>query len=358
MRRQGGRRVLALLLVLASSATVLSACDGPGGSRIKVALILKEFTNPYWISMEAAAKTEAAKSDMYLQVSAGTTDDDTYSQIQEVDEAIAEGVKGIIITPNGNAVDTALDQAKTYGITVVVLDTAPDPPSTADVTYATDNEQAGSLIGSWLATKLDGKAADIALLDDLGDQVLSVDVSRDHGFLKGMGIPVGNPNMNGGEPKSGKYSGGKGGSYKVSCQLPTEGAETGGQSAMETCLSKDPNINAVYAINEPAAEGATKALKAAGKNNVTVVAVDGGCAALPFVKNGAIGATAGQYPDKMAQLGVAAVAKFARTGQRPKNQSGQDFVNTGTKLYTDDPQHGVASLTTSKASKICWGNSS
>ncbi|MBE7188784.1 MAG: substrate-binding domain-containing protein [Jatrophihabitans endophyticus] len=337
---------------------MLSACDGPGGSRVKVALILKEFTNPYWISMEDAAKAEAAKNDMYLQVSAGMTDDDTYSQIQEVDEAIAEGVKGIIITPNGDAVNRALDQAKTYGITVVVLDTAPMPASTADVTYATNNEEAGGLIGKWLATKLDGKSADIALLDDLGDQVLSVDVDRDHGFLKGMGIPVGNPNMNGGEPKSGKYTGGKGGSYKISCQLPTEGAETGGQSAMETCLSKDSNINAVYAINEPSAEGATKALKAAGKKNVTVVAVDGGCAALPFVRSGAIGATAGQYPDKMARLGVDAVAKFARTGRRPKNQAGQDFYNTGTKLYTDDPQHGVASLTTSKASKICWGSTS
>lgn len=356
MRRHSRRRLLAILLVLVSAAGLLSACDGPGGDRVKVALILKEFTNPYWISMEAAAKAEAAKNDMYLQVAAGSTDDDTYSQIQEVDEAIAAGVKGIIITPNGNAVNKALDQAKSYGITVVVLDTAPDPASTADVTFATNNEQAGSLIGRWLAAKLNGKAADIALLDDLGDQVLSVDVSRDHGFLKGMGIPVGNPNMNGGEPTSGHYSGGKGGSYKISCQLPTEGAETGGQSAMETCLSKDQNINAVYAINEPSAEGATKALRAAGKKGVTVVAVDGGCAALPFVKSGAIGATAGQYPDKMARLGVQAVAKFAKTGDRPKNQAGQDFYNTGTKLYTDDAQHGVAGLTTSKASKICWGS--
>jgi fructose transport system substrate-binding protein len=315
-------------------------------------MILKEFTNPYWISMEDAARTEAKKQNLYLQVSAGTTDDDTNSQINEVDAAIAEGVKGIIITPNGNAVDSVLNQAKTYGITVIVLDTAPVPASTADVTYATDNAEAGSLVGRWMATKLHGKPADIAMLDDLSAQVLSVDVARDHGFLTGMGIPVGNPGINGEEPKSGHY---RGGTYKISCQLATQGQETGGQQAMETCLSKDPNINAVYAINEPSAEGATTALRNQGKKGVTVVAVDGGCAALSFVKSGAIGATAGQYPDKMAQLGIDAIAKFAKTGKRPHNPPGKDFINTGTKLYTDQPQHGAAGLTSQQAQKICWG---
>ena len=71
--------------------------------------------------------------------------------------------------------------------------------------------------------------------------------------------------------------------------------------------------------------------------------------------DGAIGATAGQYPDTMAQLGVDAVAKFARTGKRPANQPGQDFINTGTKLYTDTRSPASPSLTTTQASKICWG---
>jgi fructose transport system substrate-binding protein len=333
----------------------LSACSGPGGGRTRVALILKEFTNPYWISMEAAAKKEAAKDGMYLQVSAGQTDDDTNSQINEVDEAIAAGDKGIIITTNGDAVNKALDQAKSYGMTVVAVDTAPVPPSTGDVTYATNNEHAGTLDGRWMAAKLAGKQADIAMLDDLGDQVLTVDVDRDHGFLKGMGIPVGDPNINGREPKKGRYGGSKGGSYRISCQLATQGAQTGGQSAMEQCLSKDPNINAVYAINEPSAEGATQALKAAGKKGVVIVSVDGGCAALPYVSSGQIGATAGQYPEKMARLGVDAVAKFAKTGKRPQNQPGKEFFDTGTQLYTDDPQHGVPSIRTSQAKKTCWG---
>jgi len=350
------------------AALALSACGGSskpasssnsssatGGKSVKAALILKEFTNPYWISMEKTAKAEAAKLGVQLQVSAGATDDDTTSQINQIDEAISAGDKGIIIALNGDAVNTALDRAKAAGLLVVAVDTPPIPASVADVTFATNNTQAGLLDGKWMASRLDGKSADIAMLDDLTNQVITVDVDRDHGFLQGMGIPVGNPTVNGQEPKSGHYSGGKGGSYSIACQLPTEGAQTGGQSAMQTCLSKDSNINVVYAINEPAAEGAAHALKVAGKSNVTVVAIDGGCSNLPFVADGEIAATAGQFPGKMAKLGVDAIGTFARTSKKPTNQAGQDFFNTGTELYTDSAQQGVPSINTAAASKLCWG---
>ena len=202
--------------------------------------------------------------------------------------------------------------------------------------------------------QIGGKPADIALLDLFNNQVVSVDVQRDHGFLTGMGIPVGDPNINGKEPTSGHYSGGKGGSYKISCQLPTQGAIATGKSAMQTCLQKDSGINLVYAINEPAAQGASEALKATG-SNATVVAIDGGCSNLPFVQSGAIAATAGQYPGTMASDGVDAIYKLVTQHVHPAATPGLGFYNTGTKLYTNDPQSGVPSLTASQAKAICWG---
>jgi fructose transport system substrate-binding protein len=341
-----------------AAVLALTACGGglsPAAGKVKVALILKEFTNPYWISMEKTAKAEAAKKGVELQVTAGNSDDDTSSQITQIDDAISNGDKGIIIALNGDAVNKALNQAKSNGLTVVAVDTPPIPPSVADVTYATNNTQAGTLDGKWESSKLAGKSADIAMLDDLSNQVITVDVNRDHGFLQGMGIPVGNPGVNGQEPKSGHYTAGKGGSYKIACQLATNGSQTGGQSSMEQCLSKDPSINVVYAINEPSAQGAAHALQAAGKSGVSIVTIDGGCHNLPFVSSGQIGATAGQYPGKMALDGVDAIATYAKTGKKPANQPGQDFYNTGTELYTNTPQPGQPSINSAAASKICWG---
>ena len=239
---------------------------------------------------------------------------------------------------------------------MIALDTVPTPPSTADLTYATNNFQAGQLIGQYTAKRLNGKAADIAMLDLFNNQVVSVDIARDHGFLTGMGIPAGSQGLNGAEPKSGTYKGqlGGSGSYKIACQLPTQGAVPGGQTAMEQCLSKDPNINVVYAINEPAAEGAGTALKAAHKTGVIVAAIDGGCAVIPYLQNGEVTATSAQFPGKMAALGVTAVYTLAKTGKKPAATPGLGFYNTGTQLYTDSPVAGVPSGTSTQLTNVCW----
>ncbi len=344
-----------LAAAVPTAAAVASAQRVPAAQgKVKVALILKTYSNPYFVWMKKAALADAAKKGVQLSVSAGLTDGDTATQITAIDNAIADGDQGIIITPNGNAVNSALIKARKDGIYTIALDTAPIPPSVVDLTFATNNLAAGVLDGRWAAAKLNGKPADIALLDLFNNQVVSVDVDRDHGFLEGMGIPVGNPNINGKEPKSGHYKGGKGGTYKISCQLPTLGAIPGGKSAMQTCLQKDPNINLVYAINEPAAEGATEALKAAGSKAI-VVAIDGGCTNLPYVASGAIAATAGQFPGKMASDGIDAIYNLVVRHIKPKATPGLGFFNTGTKLYTNDPMPGVPSVNVATAKHLCWG---
>ena len=123
---------------------------------------------------------------------------------------------------------------------------------------------------------------------------VSVDVQRDQGFLEGFGIDVGDKTKIGDETDP-----------RIVGHDVTDGAEEGGRTAMENLLQKDPTINLVYTINEPAAAGAYEALKAAGKEkDVTIVSVDGGCPGVENVKAGVIGATSQQYPLKMAEMGV------------------------------------------------------
>jgi fructose transport system substrate-binding protein len=119
---------------------------------------------------------------------------------------------------------------------------------------------------------------------------------------------------------------------------------------MENILQKADKIDLVYAINEPAAYGGYAALKAAGKEKgVTIVAVDGGCQGVKWVKEGIIGATSQQYPLLMAADGVEAVAKYIKDKTKPHS------MDTGEKLVTDHPVEGVPSINTEQAMKLCWG---
>jgi fructose transport system substrate-binding protein len=303
--------------------------------------------------MQDGAEAAAEDLGVELTMAAGKEDGDEDTQIQAIENAISKGDAGILITPNGPAVEDALVKARDAGLYVIALDTPPADPDSVDITFATDNFQAGQEIGKWTAAKLGGEKATIALIDLFDDKVVSVDYNRDQGFLDGMGIDTADAEANGDEASTGSYSGGD---YEIVGNEASQGAEDGGRTAAETLLSKNPDINVVYTINEPAAYGAYEAFKAAGKTDgLIVVSVDGGCAGIDAVKDGIIGATSQQYPVKMAELGVQAIFDLVQSGTAPEVTDGLDFYNTGVALVTDDTQDGVESIDTAEGGEICWG---
>src|SRR5262249_28407482 len=158
------------------------------------------------------------------------------------------GDNAILIANNGPAVNEAIKKARDAGLYVLALDTPTTPTSLVDATFASDNFQAGELIGKWAAGALGGKKATIAMLDLFADKIVLIDYQRDHGFLKGMGIkiPPTDTWKNGDEDRTGSYSGGQ---YEVVCHQTTNGAEDGGRSALENCLSLNPSINVVFTAN-------------------------------------------------------------------------------------------------------------
>ncbi len=309
-------------------------------------LITKNNTNPFFVKMKQGAEEAAKGAGIDLQSFAGEKDGDAAPQITAIENCVAAGVKGILITASNDSVAPALKAAKAAGILVIALDTPLGDAEAQDMTFATDNFEAGLLIGAWAKATLGDKAASakIAMLDINKDNI-SVDVARDTGFLKGFGIDVPDLKVMGSE-KDPRVIG-----HESSGANPE-----GGQKSMETLLAKDPDINVVYTINEPAAEGAYAALKAAGKEKqAIIVSVDGGCPGIASVASGVIGATSQQYPLLMASKGIEAIAAFAKDGTKPAASEGLAFFNTGVNLVTDKPVDGVKSIDSKEGTAKCWG---
>jgi fructose transport system substrate-binding protein len=335
----------------AAPGTTAGAAAGttaaPSTGKVIVGLITKTDTNPFFVKMKEGAEAKATELGMELQSFAGTKDGDNETQVQAIETLIQEGAKGILLTPSDSkAIVPAVQKARDAGILVIALDTPTEPADAVDAIFATDNFLAGQLIGQWAVKTLGDKAADakIAMLDLNANQI-SVDVARDQGFLDGFGIDLGDAAKIGDESDP-----------RIVGNDVTDGSVDGGRTAMENLLQKNPDINVVYTINEPAAQGAYEALKAAGKEKgVLIVSVDGGCPGVQSVKDGVIGATSQQYPLLMASLGVEAVAAFAKDGTKPVPTEGLDFYNTGVTLITDSPVDGVDSVDSIKGAELCWG---
>lgn len=319
---------IAALTLTACGSGSGSTSAGSGSGEVKVGLITKTDTNPFFVKMKEGAEKAAKAEGVQLMTAAGKFDGDNAGQVTAVENMVASGVKGILITPSDSkAIVPAIEKARAKGVLVIALDTPTEPQSAVDALFATDNLKAGELIGEYAKAAMKGKTAKIAALD-LAPGV-SVGVQRHNGFLKGFGAT----------------------DKDVACAQDTGGDQSKGQTAMENCLQKEPGINVVYTINEPAALGAYTALKAKGREkDVLIVSVDGGCTGTRAVKEGKIAATSQQYPLKMAAEGVKAVVSYAKDG---KKASG--YTDTGVTLISDKAQDGVTSKDTAYGLENCWG---
>jgi fructose transport system substrate-binding protein len=322
-----------------ASALTLAAA-GVATAQPVIGLITKTESNPFFVKMKEGADAEAKKLGARLLSASGKTDGDNAGQVTAMENMIAAGARTILLTPSdAKAIIPAVRRAQAQGVMVIALDSPTDPVSAVDGLFATDNYKAGVLIGQYARAALGGKAPVIAMLDLFPGH--PVGAQRHNGFLQGYGLKSLDAKSNDLAKPA-----------EVVCMADSFGDAAKGQTGMENCLQKNPGINVVYTINEPAAAGAYKALKAAGKEkDVLIVSVDGGCAGVKDVGAGVIAATSQQYPLRMAAMGVAAGVEYAKTG---KKVSG--YTDTGVALIAARPVAGVDSKDVKTGMDLCWGN--
>ncbi|MGN6575475.1 MAG: substrate-binding domain-containing protein [Nocardioides sp.] len=320
-----------------ADASASTGTSGKEGEQVVVGLITKTNTNPYYIAMLEGAREEASNLGYKLLEGSGQSTTDISGQITAMQNMISAGASGILVSSSDSkALLPTIQQARDKGILVIAVDAPVTPADAVDALFATDNFEAGQVIGQWAAASMKDQELKIAMLDDQPGS--GAGVLRHNGFLAGLGADVSASDTELADDP------------RIVCSGDTSGDQTKGQSVMESCLQKDPDINLVYSINEPAGLGAAKALATAKKSNVPIVSVDGGCTGVKGVESGELSATAQQYPLKMAVDGLRAVSQFLEDGTKPAA-----YVNTGVNLITAEPASGVDSKPVSFGLDNCWG---
>lgn len=330
----GGRRLWHML-----SALLLTACahatDEPGS----IGLVTKTETNPFFVKMKEGAERTAAAQVIPLLSGAGRSDGDNAGQVAAIENKVAAGARVILISPSdAKAIVPTITRLRKDGILVIALDSPADPMDATDGFFGTDNYRAGELIGAYAKARLGSTAPKAVTIDLLPGHPTGA--QRHNGFLKGLGVATNDrtSNENAAPPE-------------VVCSGDSVGDQAKAQTVMENCLQRAPQVNVVYAINEPSAAGAWNALVKAGREkDVFIVTVDGGCRGVADVAAGHFAATAQQYPVRMAELGVLAGVEYLRSGKKPSG-----FTDTGVALVAGTKLPGVESLTVEEGAARCWG---
>lgn len=334
------QRSLSALAMVAALAVTSAGCtverhwgggsNAGGGGKAKVGLVTKTDTNPYFVELRASAKAAAEANGAEFSALAGQFDGDNDGQVRAIENLMQQGANTILITPSSSTgVLDAIDRARKAGVLVIALDTATEPDTAVDATFATDNFEAGRRQGAYVKAVLAGKPPKLFMVD--GTAGSTVDTQRHTGFLKGIGLTDASPEIKG--------------------KTPANGDQSLAQQGVENLLQRTTDINAVYTMNEPMGRGTYAALQARGLvNQIVMGSIDGGCEGVKNVRDGQYAATVMQFPKKMAEQGVLAAVEYAKTGKKPSG-----FVDTGSAVITDKPIPGVESQDTKWGLENCWG---
>jgi len=267
-----------LLAVLVLGALSVSAAQ-PLRS---VAITVGDLGNPFFVQIAKGAEAKARElGGAGVKVTAVSSGYDLNQQTNQMEDFIAAKVDLIVL----NAADTkgiapAVRKARAAGIVVVAVDVAAE--GGVNATVMSDNVQAGRVAAEYLVKRLNGKGSVVIIngppVSAVADRVAGAEAV----FRATPGVRLLSRDQNAG------------------------GNRQGGMNVMTDLLTAHPQIDAVFAINDPSGLGAALALRQARRENVIVAAVDGAPDAEKALRDekNAFAASAAQDPFTMAGKAV------------------------------------------------------
>jgi ribose transport system substrate-binding protein len=275
-------RLAALLTIVASIALATGA---NAQQKTTIGVSLAQDDNPFYIAMLRGIRARA--QELGWDVATVSANEDKLKQINGVQDLVARGVKGILISPiDAVGVNAAYDAAAAAKIPIVsVARNSTSPNQTIHV--AMDEKQVGRDIAQWTASKLGGKGK-VALL--MGPSGAPTFKNLGDGYAEVMahypGIQV---------------------VFRADGPLTRER----GVKQAEDALVANPDLAAIYAANDDVALGAMQAVNAANRKGKTLVTgMNGVPPALRAVKEENLAMTVELNPVEWGRLGVDVLNTF------------------------------------------------
>jgi len=264
-------------------------------SKGTIGVSLLTLANPFFKDMGDAMTAEGKKNGYDVIITAAEMD--SARQKDQVNDFIVKKVSAIVLCPaDSRSIGTSIQEANKAGIPVFTADIACLDKTAKVVSHiATDNYAGGKLAGQAMIEALGGKGK-VAIIDH--PEVESV-LLRTKGFKEAIA--------------------GKG--IEIVAQLPGGAARDTSFKTAQDILEKNPQLDGIFAINDPTALGAVAAIEKAGRTaKIKVIGFDGQPEAKQAIKDGKIYADAIQFPDKIGVLTIQSIVKYM-AGEKPEAQT-------------------------------------
>ena len=280
-----------------STASKASTTAPDTGAKPKplIGVSLLTLSNPFFKDIGDTMQAEGAKHGYDVVVTSGELD--PAKQKDQVKDFLVRKASAIVLTPcDSKSIGTSIADANAAGVPVFTADVATTADGVKVVGHcATDNLEGGRVAGKAVIAALNGKGR-VAILDH---PEVESGIMREKGFLEEVQ---------------------KVQDIQVVAKLPCSGARDKAFAAAQDILQSHPDVDAIFAINDPSALGALAALEKAGKTGqVKIIGFDGQPEARQAVKDGKLYATIMQHPKEIASTTIDNIAKYL-AGEEVKAQ--------------------------------------
>ncbi|MBI2299490.1 MAG: substrate-binding domain-containing protein [Armatimonadetes bacterium] len=253
--------------------------------------------NPFFKTIADSLSAEAGKAGYRVEAVSG--DFDVAKQQNQVKDFIVKKVAAIVLCPcDSKSIGPAIKEANDAGIPVFTADIACLDKTVKVISHiATDNLQGGRLAADAVVEAVGGKGK-VAILDH---PVVESVMLRTKGFKARLAELNKQP----------------GNHVEVVATLPGGGDKAPSLAATQDLIQSHPDLNAIFAINDPSALGARAALEAAGKaDQIKIIGFDGQPEGLQAIKDGKIYADPIQFPDQIGAKTAEAILAYLN-GEKP-----------------------------------------
>src|SRR5260221_12875820 len=319
------RRMKKLLLALSLTIVSLGFLSGCGQkqptaeavpdkpARHTIAVIPKGLAHFYWQAVRAGAKAACDEFGYEMLWNGPERETDRERQIEIVEDYMVQKVDGIVLAPlDRKTMVPTLDKLAEAKIPVAIVDSGIDSDKYGCFA-ATDNYQGGVLAARRMGKILDGKGKIVVVKYVQGSGSTT---DRENGFIDTITKEF--PGINIVDTKHGQDT--------VETAL----------SATEDLLTKNQDLQGLFACNVSTAVGAFQALQSQKRTEVKMVGFDAEKALIDGLNAGKIDSLVVQNPFKMGYEGVKAIVMTIKGQPVPKK------IDTGGTLITKDNQDDPA----------------
>jgi ribose transport system substrate-binding protein len=266
------------------------AADKQQAATITIGVSLLTRTHPFYQDLEAGLQQAADKAGFKLLVTAGEFD--VAKQKDQLQDFIVQKVNAIVVSPcDSKSIGTAIKAANDAGIPVFTADIACLAEGVQVISHvASDNVEGGRLAARAVAEAINGTGK-VAIIDH--PEVESV-IQRVKGF----------------EEEIAKFD-----KITVVAKLSGHGVKDQAFRTAEDILQANPDIAAIFGINDDSALGALAAIEKAGKTGkVKIIGFDAVPEAREAIKAGKIHADVIQRPGDIGRKTIEAVQTYLSGG--------------------------------------------